>query len=309
MRNDLAVASETIQAIVDGRSEPNQAMLRQALDALGDAEARLPGLRDALRRGSAGDDLLAAIIEGSPYAKVLVDERGRITLVNAQAEQLFGYSRDELLVNDRDARPRTLPPRSSRVAGCVPRGAGSAPDGRGSRPLRPSQGRQRSADRDRTQPDHDRRRDVYARRDHRHHRTQARRGAALATCGRAAACCRARRAQSRACERIALQDPVRCDDEPRAAHAADGDHRIGRTAGAGQARRAPRRSRPDDRRIRRGALRAHQQHPRFREDRSGQDRLAELAASRSRPCSRVRPRWWRSWRARRASPCTRTSTR
>ena len=97
MRNDLAVASETIQAIVDGRSEPNQAMLRQALDALGDAEARLPGLRDALRRGSAGDDLLAAIIEGSPYAKVLVDERGRIALVNAQAERLFGYSRDELL--------------------------------------------------------------------------------------------------------------------------------------------------------------------------------------------------------------------
>jgi PAS domain S-box-containing protein len=42
-------------------------------------------------------DLLSALIEGSPYAQVLVDERGRISLVNAQAEQLFGYRRDELL--------------------------------------------------------------------------------------------------------------------------------------------------------------------------------------------------------------------
>jgi PAS domain S-box-containing protein len=36
-------------------------------------------------------------VEGSPYAKILVDENGRITLVNAEAEKLFGYSRGELL--------------------------------------------------------------------------------------------------------------------------------------------------------------------------------------------------------------------
>jgi PAS domain S-box-containing protein len=41
--------------------------------------------------------LLNAIVEGSPYAKILVDERGLISLVNAQAEKLFGWSREDLL--------------------------------------------------------------------------------------------------------------------------------------------------------------------------------------------------------------------
>lgn len=36
-------------------------------------------------------------IEGAPDAMVIVDERGCINLVNAQTEQLFGYSRDELI--------------------------------------------------------------------------------------------------------------------------------------------------------------------------------------------------------------------
>src|ERR1039457_4354441 len=43
------------------------------------------------------ENLLNAIVEGSPYAKILVDEGGRIALVNAQAERLFGYTRYELL--------------------------------------------------------------------------------------------------------------------------------------------------------------------------------------------------------------------
>jgi PAS domain S-box-containing protein len=43
------------------------------------------------------ENLLNAIVEGSPYAKILVDEGGRIALVNAQTENLFGYTRDELL--------------------------------------------------------------------------------------------------------------------------------------------------------------------------------------------------------------------
>jgi PAS domain S-box-containing protein len=43
------------------------------------------------------ENLLNAIVEGSPYAKILVDEGGRIALVNAQTENLFGYARHELL--------------------------------------------------------------------------------------------------------------------------------------------------------------------------------------------------------------------
>jgi two-component system sensor histidine kinase/response regulator len=43
------------------------------------------------------ENLLNAIVEGSPYAKILVDAGGRIALVNAQTENLFGYTRHELL--------------------------------------------------------------------------------------------------------------------------------------------------------------------------------------------------------------------
>ena len=52
-------------------------------------------------RGMAGmdvaDDRLAGLLEAVPDAIVCVDGGGRIALVNAQAERLFGYSRDELL--------------------------------------------------------------------------------------------------------------------------------------------------------------------------------------------------------------------
>ena len=37
------------------------------------------------------------MVEAAPNAMVLVDHEGRITLVNAQAEKLFGYARTELL--------------------------------------------------------------------------------------------------------------------------------------------------------------------------------------------------------------------
>src|SRR5258706_9312150 len=38
-----------------------------------------------------------ARLEAAPSAMLMVDERGRMTLVNAQLEQLFGYDRSELL--------------------------------------------------------------------------------------------------------------------------------------------------------------------------------------------------------------------
>lgn len=43
------------------------------------------------------ESLFISVIEGSPYAKILVNESGNIVLVNAQAEKLFGYARSELL--------------------------------------------------------------------------------------------------------------------------------------------------------------------------------------------------------------------
>ncbi|WP_435770833.1 PAS domain S-box protein [Nocardioides sp. SYSU DS0651] len=40
---------------------------------------------------------LRLIIEAAPNAMIMVDERGRIVLVNSEAERSFGYTRDELL--------------------------------------------------------------------------------------------------------------------------------------------------------------------------------------------------------------------
>src|SRR5439155_19248873 len=38
-----------------------------------------------------------ALVESAPDALVMIDEQGRIALVNHQTEKLFGYSRQELL--------------------------------------------------------------------------------------------------------------------------------------------------------------------------------------------------------------------
>jgi PAS domain S-box-containing protein len=99
IRNKLAVATGSIHAFIDTKLPPDTHNLTGVLQALEEIDAALP----ALRAGAAGaevagnETILEAIIEGSPFAKVLVDDRGRIALVNAQTESLFGYSREELL--------------------------------------------------------------------------------------------------------------------------------------------------------------------------------------------------------------------
>jgi PAS domain S-box-containing protein len=49
------------------------------------------------------DGLFGALVDFAPDAVVIVDEDGRITLVNAQTEAMFGYSRDELLGREVEA--------------------------------------------------------------------------------------------------------------------------------------------------------------------------------------------------------------
>ncbi|MBB5495978.1 PAS domain S-box protein [Paraburkholderia sp. MM5384-R2] len=47
-------------------------------------------------------ELFRQVVEAAPNAMVMADRDGRIVLVNAQTEKLFGYSRDELLGNGVD---------------------------------------------------------------------------------------------------------------------------------------------------------------------------------------------------------------
>jgi PAS domain S-box-containing protein len=97
--NDLAVAMGLVQAFLDEKIEPDRSRFNEILRVLEHADASIAELR--LETRAAGlprtESMLDAIVEGSPYAKLLVDESGRITLVNAETEKLFGYPREELL--------------------------------------------------------------------------------------------------------------------------------------------------------------------------------------------------------------------
>jgi PAS domain S-box-containing protein len=44
------------------------------------------------------------VVESAPNAIVMIGPTGRIEIVNAQTEQVFGYTRGELPANQSDAR-------------------------------------------------------------------------------------------------------------------------------------------------------------------------------------------------------------
>lgn len=99
MRNDLAVAIASLEAFIDGKLEPNHKNFGDILEALGHLDGLISTLRTpppAVSLPPRGD-LFNLVVEAAPSAMVLVNERGRITLVNVQTEKLFGYERAELL--------------------------------------------------------------------------------------------------------------------------------------------------------------------------------------------------------------------
>src|SRR5207237_3279653 len=86
-------------AIGRGNYSPITAV-RQA-DELGELanafNVMLVKVRDTQRELERDISERTARLEAAPNAMLMVDERGRMTLVNAQLEHLFGYERSELL--------------------------------------------------------------------------------------------------------------------------------------------------------------------------------------------------------------------
>jgi PAS domain S-box-containing protein len=62
--------------------------------------ARLLGVSMDITERKQAEELFQLATEASPSGTVLVDHQGRIALVNAHTEKLFGYARDELIGKD-----------------------------------------------------------------------------------------------------------------------------------------------------------------------------------------------------------------
>jgi len=101
---DLAVAplkarGQTLGALVAGYREshdftPDEKQLLQDLAAM--AALALENVRLVETLGAA-EERFRLVVEAAPSAMVMVNEQGHIVLVNTQTEQLFGYTREELL--------------------------------------------------------------------------------------------------------------------------------------------------------------------------------------------------------------------
>ena len=58
---------------------------------------RLLGVSVDVTKRKEAEDLFHLATEASPSGSLLVDGKGRILLVNAHIEELFGYEREELI--------------------------------------------------------------------------------------------------------------------------------------------------------------------------------------------------------------------
>ena len=99
------------------------------------------------------------VVESAPNAMVMIGPAGKIEMVNAQAERLFGYDRAEMLGQAIEMLvPERFRGNHPKPAHRLLQRSRVAAHGRGPRPVRPEEGRQRVPHRDRPEPDRDRRR-------------------------------------------------------------------------------------------------------------------------------------------------------
>ncbi len=102
-RHSLHVAAAEGRHEVQGwrvRKDGSRFWADVVVTALQDDQGNLRGFtkvtRDVTRKKLA-EERFRVVVEGAPSAMIMVNREGKIVLVNAQAERLFGYERDELL--------------------------------------------------------------------------------------------------------------------------------------------------------------------------------------------------------------------
>ncbi|MEW6130438.1 MAG: PAS domain S-box protein [Acidobacteriota bacterium] len=92
----VGLANHTVLIAKDGTEKP----IDDSGAPIKDVEGRIFGavliFRDITERRLA-EEKFRLVVEASPAAKVMINEAGQMILVNSQAEQLFGYTRDELI--------------------------------------------------------------------------------------------------------------------------------------------------------------------------------------------------------------------
>ncbi len=81
--------------LVGGYAGLTTKRLKQTAQALAVSQGRLAQIAERKK----AEDKFRALLESAPDAMVIVGEDGRIVLINAQTEKLFGYARAELLGN------------------------------------------------------------------------------------------------------------------------------------------------------------------------------------------------------------------
>jgi PAS domain S-box-containing protein len=87
---------ETVRLTKDGR----RIEVSLNISVIRDASSQIVGASIMARDNTANkraNERFRLAVESAPNAMVLTDERGRILLINAEAERLFGYTRDELV--------------------------------------------------------------------------------------------------------------------------------------------------------------------------------------------------------------------
>jgi PAS domain S-box-containing protein len=92
-----ALADHAAIAIANSRSYAAERAARAAAESATSARNVAHAAVEQMSRERAADARFRALLETAPDAMVIMGRDGRISLVNAQTEKLFGYSRDELL--------------------------------------------------------------------------------------------------------------------------------------------------------------------------------------------------------------------